>query len=322
MTASARLRELSKSTLLAIFVPMKSDKNQEQPGMAAPWSARWWSISMVTLGVAFAWSYWPELAATVKVWQSDPDYSHGFLVVPIAAWFLWTRRDTVSWGPRAPAIGGLVVLLLASALRYLADRYFVYEVAAWSMVVWLAGACWLMGGWRFFRWSLPALGFLVFAMKVPLRYERALSGPMQTIATDCSCWVLQLLAIPAFAQGNTILIGDDRLEVAQACAGLRMTLGVFALAYAFSLLLPRPWWQKVAIWVLAAPVAILANTLRIVATGLLYHFHAGDVLKSVGHDFAGLVVIPVAAGLMAMVLWFLGNATKQHEIRDTRGVAT
>ena len=101
-------------------------------------------------------------------------------------------------------------------------------------------------------WSLPSIAFLWFMVPLPFRVERWLSLPLQGAATKLSCWILQALGQPALAEGHVILLGDNRLEVEQACSGLRIFVGIVALAFAYAILMRRQWWEKALLLLSAA----------------------------------------------------------------------
>ena len=162
--------------------------------------------------------------------------------------------------------------------------------------------------------SLPSIGFLFFMIPIPYSAETALSHPLQRIATQLSCAALQVLGQPAFAEGNVILLGPHELEVAQACSGLRLFMSVVALAYCYVVLVRRSVWEKAFLVAMVAPIAIVSNSLRIVVTGLLYQYATSDVGKKFAHDFAGWAMIPVAACLFGVVLWYLSNALRDEEV--------
>src|SRR4051812_6110843 len=82
-----------------------------------PVSKYWLAFGSIALLLSFLWAYWPTLLEIVHQWINQPDYSHGFLVVPIALFFLWTKRSQMPHGEFFPSIGGLVLLLFACALR-------------------------------------------------------------------------------------------------------------------------------------------------------------------------------------------------------------
>ncbi|MCA9235148.1 MAG: exosortase/archaeosortase family protein [Planctomycetales bacterium] len=278
-------------------------------------------IAAVALVGALVWSYWPNIAEMVGVWNSNADYSHGYLVGPLALAFLWVRRDRIDLTATRPDLLGLGLIAGALAMRYFTDRFYLYELATWSMILWIAGACWLVGGRKFFWWTLPSVVFLLFAMKTPQRVELAMQVPLRQAATSCSCWVLQFLGLPAFADSNRIVMGEHVLDIAPACAGLRMSLGVIALAYAFVLLVPRPLWQKVVLALAALPIAIATNVLRIVITALMYQFASGEAARKFLHDISGIVTIPVAALLFLAAVWISDKFTVQVPVRRVKSLA-
>lgn len=276
------------------------------------------ALIAVVLVVAFAWSYFPAFAELVHTWSVEPDYSHGFLVLPLALYFLWARRESFpGWAP-SPAWAGLALLAAVALARGLGALAFFSWLSAWLIPVWIAGACWLLGGWRVLRWCLPALAFLWFMAPLPYRFEQMLSGPLQRLATVASCWVLQSLGQPAIAEGNVIFIGDTELEVAQACSGLRMFVAFFALSVAFVIVSQARVWQKALVLLSAPPIAIVSNVARVTVTGLLYHNVGNEAAKVFTHDVAGWAMIPFAVALLAAELWYANRLLVLVEDVDQR----
>jgi exosortase len=190
-----------------------------------------------------------------------------------------------------------------------------------SMLLWLAGTVWLLLGGRVLWWSLPAIAFLGFMIPLPFRVERWLSYPLQGIATTISSWALQCLGQPAVRESNTIFLGSHPpLEVAEACSGLRIFVGVFALAYLYVVLARQSWWERTLLLLCTIPVALVANATRIVVTGILYQLVSEEAGKKFSHDVAGWGMILLAAGLFGLLLWLLGRLFPQEEIADIRDV--
>jgi exosortase len=260
-------------------------------------------VGGLLLAAFAAWCYWPTLVELVRVWESSPDYSHGYLVVPLAAWFLWLRRDRLPRTELSPSWWGFSLLAVAAGLRLLAARFYLPELDSCSIPLWIGGVCWLFGGWQFLRWASPALAFLYFMVPLPATIETLLNRPLQALATGMSSWTLQSLGQPAIAEGTTILLGDNVLEVERACSGLRMFYGILALAVA-TIVVTRARW-RVALCLIAsvAPVAILANVLRITTTGLLYEYASSEAAKKFSHDLAGILMIALAIVFFLLVLW-------------------
>ncbi len=269
-------------------------------------------LALILAAVAI-WAYWPSLAAIGAAWVSNPDYTHGFFVVPISIWLLWVRRGQAPNIAFAPDWRALILLVLAALIRVAAGRFFLPELDAWSIPVWIAGIVWLLLGWPVLRWALLPIAFLWFATPLPGTIEIALSTPLQRIAAVCSSFILRLFGQPALAEGTTILLDDQVLDVERACSGLRMCYGIFALAVACIALARPARWKAILVLLAAAPVAIAANVLRISATGLIQRYVSSAAAEKFTHDFAGFVMIPVAVLLFLLFLKILGRLVSRFQ---------
>lgn len=253
----------------------------------------------------FIWSYWPVWIDLAYQWNSVADYSHGFLVLPLAVYFLWVKRDSFPGIVPRISLPGLLLIIVAGSLRCAGAWFYLDAVQGWSIPVWIAGYVWTFYGFPTFRWAVPAIAFLVFMVPIPYTIEHMLSRPLQLVSTQISIVVLQCLGQPAVSEGTTILLGENTLEVEQACSGMRIFFGIAALAFAFMILFKRPLWTRLMLVVSILPIALLANSLRIVATGLLYQMGLDETAKHVGHDMAGWFMIPLAAAFFALTLVYL-----------------
>jgi len=274
-------------------------------------------VVALLLSVCGLWSYWPTLASLVSVWSRVSDYAHGFLVVPLALFFLWVHRDRFpGLGSAAPTVA-VILLGVSLALRHAGDAFYFTFLDGWSLIPFAASVCAMLGGRRLLGWCWPSLAFLVFMVPLPFSLENELSGPLQRIATVLSTHTLQFLGQPGFAEGNVIVLGQERLEVAQACSGLRLFLGIVALTYAYVVVIRRPLWEKLVLIAAAAPIAIVSNAARIVATGLLFQqFLPGPQSHAWIHDAAGWGMIALAAGLFWLLLWYLKRLVHEEQVLD------
>ena len=286
-------------------------KKEDLPGLG---------VAGILVLATFAWAYWPTLVDLVGAWEREPDYSHGYLVVPLALLFLWVRRDKFPGFQTRYAWPGLALIAMSIGIRMFGARYYVDAIDGWSILCWIAGVVWFLGGWRVLWWSMPSVAFLWFAIPLPWRVERWLSLPLQRIATKVSCWGLQCLGQPAWYEGNTICINDYHLEVEQACSGLRIFVGIVALAFVYIVLVRRPWWERILLLVGVVPIALVANATRIIVTGLLNQYVSGEAAHTFTHDVSGYVMIPFAAGLFALVLWYLSSLVREVQLVDVGDV--
>jgi exosortase len=156
----------------------------------------------------------------------------------------------------------------------------------------------LVGCWSVLRWSWAPLAFLIFMFPLPDEATRYLLGPLQMVATMLSTFALQTLGLEAYREGNQIILGDMHLGVVDACSGLRMLTIFCALAVALVMVGKRTWWENVFILASAIPIALLVNSIRITITGLLFQVADSEFAERVFHDWAGLVMMPMAMALL------------------------
>jgi exosortase len=254
-------------------------------------------------------AYWLTLGGVVQRWMTDPKYSHGYLVPLFAAWLLWRRARQSGAAPdAAPGSWWGLPILAAGVAVHLAGLYvFADWLSEVSLLVCLAGLCVCVGGWPLARLAAPAIGFLAFMLPLPYRVEVSLAGPLQSLATNASAYLLQMLGFTAGTEGNVIVMSTTRLGVEDVCSGLGMLVTFFALSTAVAIVLHRPWLDKLVIVASAIPIALAANILRIVVTGILADTVGSKVAHFVFHDLAGLLMTPLGLGLMWVELKVLSR---------------
>ncbi|MGL4942029.1 MAG: archaeosortase/exosortase family protein [Thermoguttaceae bacterium] len=239
-------------------------------------------IALVVVLLVGVWAYAPTLGTFLEKWIHVADYSHGILVVPMTVLFLYLRRDTYPGTCKTVAWVGLSPLLIALAMRYFGVWNYNESIENWSIFPWVLGVVWFMYGTRVFRWALPPLSFLVFMIPLPYAFEVAFRQRLQDVAATFAAAILHFLGEPAVQINRIIRIGGEEIGVADACSGLRLAIGIAAVAVAVILLLRRPWWQNIVILVAVAPIALFVNACRIALTAILVTHAPGLVVAIVG----------------------------------------
>jgi exosortase len=267
------------------------------------WASRGYFLAALGVGViGLGWAYASSFATLIDRWGRDDNYSHGFFVLPVAAIILWRRCRTDLMPPRPNWWGviGLVAILVARSWLFERDERWLE-----SATIPPAMACVVLatGGWNWLRRAWPAIAFSCFMLPLPGPLNAALGKPLQSLATAGSVTLLRAGGLPVIAEGNVIIVGGERLEVARACNGLSMLLSFATLVGAMVALTPRPIRERVALLLGIVPVALTCNVLRISATAWAAYF-AGRTVEA-AHDWAGLAMMPAALGLLWLELRML-----------------
>jgi len=257
------------------------------------------SLSLLVV-IALAAAYWFVLAALVVQWSDDPNYAHGFFVVPMALVLAWRRRAAWQQAPSYADAGGLAVLVLAGVVYLagiLAAELFTTRV---SLIIALLGVIWVTEGRTRARTVRFPLVFLLTMIPIPYVLYYRLTFPLQLESSRFASDVLTMLGMPLVRAGNVIHLEGYSLEVVSACSGLRsiMTLGTLAFFVLDFVRMTPPWrWLYM---LLVIPIAVAANVARLVLTAGIAALEGPEAAESFLHEMSGVVVFVV--GLGAIVL--------------------
>jgi len=239
--------------------------------------------------------YYPILRAMVHHWQVVPDYSHGFLIVPLALYFAYERKYKLEAARLDGSWWGLLPLTVGLALLALGQLGALLTPLRSGFVFTLMGLVLLLLGREVFRILLFPLGFLLLMVPLPQSLVNVVAFPLQLIAAKWAVWSLQLFSIPVLLEGNIIHLPNGQLFVAEACSGLRSLMALLTLGVVFAHFFRRGRVvQQTVLVVSTVPIAILVNAMRVALTGFLAHSFGQQVAGGVIHDFQGLITFSVA----------------------------
>ena len=261
----------------------------------------------VVLVAASVWAVWPRLVEMSQVWAENPTYSHGYLVPLFSVGLLWWNRRQLAAIRFRPSWWGVVIIAMAGVIQFTGLYFSIPWLEGASLIVFLAGVATLLGGRPLLAATWKAIAFLVFMIPLPWTVESALRSPLRLFAAQVSNWLLQLIGLTSVAEGTVIDINGHKLGVEDACSGIAMLMTFFALAVGLTIIVRRPWVDKLVIILSAMPIAIVCNVLRITATGLIYATLGESVGKFVYHDLAGFLMMPLGIAFLWLELLVLDH---------------
>jgi exosortase len=238
-------------------------------------------------------------------WRIKPDYSHGFLVAPLAVYFAWERRGALRRVPVQPSWWGLVPLGLGSlslAIGRLGVELMAMRTAFPLTVI---GLVVLLLGTRVFRVLAFPLLFLFLMVPLPQSLVNVVAFPLQLVAADLAVSTLHAIGVPALREGNIIHLASAQLFVAEACSGLRSLMALGTLAVVFAYFFRRNPVERVVIVLSAIPIAILVNAFRVGLTGYLTHRFGEGAAEGVIHQTEGFFTFGLAFVLLLFEAWLL-----------------
>jgi exosortase len=261
-------------------------------------SYMWWRAIQLSLLAAFLYLYAAVLPPLIADWLDDPNYSHGFLVPGLSAYFVWDRRQTLAGLRPQPHWGGLVLLWCGLGMLLLGHLGAELFLMRSSMVVVLTALVWYLLGRHYVHALAFPLAFLLFMIPLPAIFLNTITLPLQLLATQVSTFALQLVQLPVYREGNIIYLPHATLEVVEACSGLRSLVSLLALAVVLAYLTQRRLSTRWILVLSAVPIALVANAFRIWATGVLAYRYGTQAAEGFYHTFAGWLVFVVALGLL------------------------
>lgn len=273
-------------------------------------------LVLVLLATILAWGYSDSLTPLAVYWQSPP-YRQAWLVLLLAAIVLWARLRPM--GPVSGRARWTGVLLLAVSLgaRLLASHYGWLRAEMATFVPALASLWLVVGGWRALASGGPAIALLLLTFPLDWNSENNVLDRVQGLATRSSVFALQTLGVEAYREGNVIYIGGDQSGIVDSSSRIRLALVVVALAAATALVVRRPLWERLLIF-LSGPVAALAvNVFRLTVSGLLRQWGSAWAADRVLRDPGAVMML-----CMAALLVLLEYLVLSHLYREVRPAET
>jgi exosortase len=245
------------------------------------------------------WLYGPTIYHLVRQWSApDSDFSHGFFVPVFSAFVVWQERRRLSEIIRKPSWSGLVLLALALCLLIVGQLGAELFLARVSMLALIAGLVVLFAGWSFFRAVLFPWAFLLLMIPIPTLVFNKITFPLQLLASRIAADVLPWLGVPVLREGNVINLPSMALNVAEACSGIRSLMSLVCLAIIYGYLMERRIVVRWALALISLPIAIAANSARIVGAGLVVQYWDPEKAQGFYHLFEGWLVFVVCLVLL------------------------
>jgi exosortase D (VPLPA-CTERM-specific) len=257
--------------------------------------------------------FWFGLAGLADEW-SRPEFSHG-PVIPVLSFYMFLREMKVVPPGQQPVTDrwpGVLVIGLALLIAVLGNLMRVDDIVFYALIIWTGGLVLTCFGWRRGLTFWPSVLHLVFMLPLPMFLYWKVSTALQFVSSGIGVWLVQSAGIPVFLDGNIIDLGVYKLQVAEACSGLRYLFPIMSFTYVFAVLYRGPVWHKLVLLLSAVPIAVLMNSVRIGIIGILVDSHGIEQAEGFLHVFEGWVIFLACIGLLFLMAIAMQRFSGDH----------
>jgi exosortase D (VPLPA-CTERM-specific) len=287
---------------------------------------RWTRIAMAgVVALAMGVLFHKTFQYLVFKWHME-EYSHGWLIPPITAYLLWRRRKLLVGLSRHGAWMGFALVVLGLLLFFLTFFLTIVGADAYALMIVIVGLALATLGWQGFKVALVPIALLFLAIPLPQFWYFNLSSELQLISSQLGVAIMRIFGVSVFLQGNVIDLGDYKLQVAEACSGLRYLFPLMTLGALIAYLFHGRTWMRWVLFVSTVPITVIMNSVRIGAIGVLVDRFGIAQAEGFLHDFEGWAIFMVCFFVLLVegrvLLWVSGDRRPMRQVLGFDGTAS
>ncbi|MEI4473721.1 VPLPA-CTERM-specific exosortase XrtD [Frigidibacter sp. MR17.24] len=266
--------------------------------------------------------FWLGFVSLAQAW-STPEYSHGPLI-PLISLYLYLRElrnNTTTFGHRTAAAAaaapgrriywpGIAVLLAGLAVAILGTLMRIPDIVTYAIIIWCMGVVLVVFGWHEGKAHWAPVLHLVFMLPLPQMLYWKLTIVLQLVSSELGVWFIRLADVPVFLEGNVIDLGVYKLQVAEACSGLRYLFPILSFSYLTAILYRGPFWHKALLFVMAAPLTVFMNSFRIGVIGVMVNSYGIEQAEGFLHFFEGWIIFLSCIAILFLTAMGLQRLTR------------
>lgn len=249
-----------------------------------------------------------------RLTNGESYYTHGPLVPVIClaiAWYIYKRVGMPMARCMSSSVFGWVGLILFIALHILGVFGRVKFLSGFCLIGTMASLVLIWGGWRLLRAYWVPILFLAFMIPLPMGTIAGINFKLKFFATREAIWLTRhVFDIPALQDGAYVLLPNDqfdgspkRLVVENVCGGLRSMIALTFFASLFAVVCRVKGFWRIFMLLIAVPVAILCNVIRITGLNVVAHHYGVDAAREGAwfHDMSGIAVFVLALAILFLI---------------------
>ncbi|MEW8472283.1 MAG: VPLPA-CTERM-specific exosortase XrtD [Candidatus Thiodiazotropha endolucinida] len=271
--------------------------------------------------VLLTYGFWDGITDMLGRWSSKEEYGYAYFLPFISVYLIWQRRDRLIEVEFTPSWFGVAVLLVAGFLFFLGEIATTFTLVQYALVLSVLGFAYALMGWQAFKLVAGPLFLLFFIVPLPTFIYNSLSGILQLISSELGVEVIRWFGISVFLEGNVIDLGDYKLQVVEACNGLRYLFPLVSLAFLAAYLYRVEFWKRAVVFLSSIPITVLMNSFRIGVIGVLVENRGQEQAEGFLHYFEGWVVFMACLVILLLEMAVLSRVGgNRQRFRDVFGL--
>ena len=299
--------------------------NVTEQSLSSTTSDSIWKFSLLQLGifllitVSLYLLYQDGIKHAFSAWDS-PEYSHAYLIPLISLFILYQNYSKIRRSLFTGAWLGVLVVVFGLLMLLAGDFSTLYVIVQYSLLIVLCGLLVSLVGVSKFSLFLIPVFLLFFTIPLPNFLYNGLSAYLQLVSSKLGVEVIRLFGISVYLEGNVIDLGNYKLQVVEACNGLRYLFPLVALGVITSYFYKDSWWKKVVIVASTVPITVFMNSLRIGIIGVLVEYWGIEMAEGFLHDFEGWIIFMACFAILLVEMWLLTKLTNGQSLRDVLSI--
>ena len=282
-------------------------------------NAAWVSFAVAATMLVLAFRV--AIADLIRIWDTQAEYSFGYLIPLISLFLIWQRKDRLERVAFAGSWAGFALVLLSLVIMVVGNISTLGTVTQYALLMAIIGLALSYTGARAFGVILVPLCVLAFMVPLPNYLLREISQALQLISSQIGVGVIRLFGISVYLEGNVIDLGAMKLQVVEACSGLRYLFPLMTLGFIAAYFYQEKFWKRAVVFLSAIPVTVLMNSFRIGLIGITVEYWGKSMAEGFLHDFEGWIIFMACTAVILVEMWMLSRwSTPRRRLQEVFGL--
>lgn len=280
-----------------------------------------YKVILGTMAILIAYPFFETIQDMIYRWDTQEEYGYGYIIPFLTIFLIWQRKNTLAEKPFEPTFWAIPFLILSGAIYFLGAVATTHTLSQYALVFTVLGLAYGLLGWERFKIVAIPIALLFFMVPLPPFIYNNLSGALQLISSELGVFVIRMFGISVYLEGNVIDLGTFKLQVVEACSGLRYLFPLVSLSFIAAYFYNVETWKKVVVFLSSMPITIFMNSFRIGVIGVLVEYFGIEQAEGFLHDFEGWIIFMACMGILFIEMAILANIGKnKRKLIDVFGI--